>query len=81
MGNKLSLSAELQNADLQNTYANYKNTLQQMAQKIGDVEQEAEEHKFVFRLLSVLISTLSPPHLLLGHRDHQVLFFHSRGCH
>jgi len=26
-------------------YSSYKNTLQQIAQKIGDVEQEAEEHK------------------------------------
>lgn len=26
-------------------YSTYKNTLQQIAQKIGDVEQEAEEHK------------------------------------
>jgi hypothetical protein len=32
-------------ADLQLQYTNYKNTLQQLAQKIGDVEQEAEEHK------------------------------------
>ena len=33
--------------DLQTQYSNYKNTLQQIAQKIGDIEQEAEEHKFV----------------------------------
>lgn len=33
--------------DLQNQYTVYKNTLQQIAQKIGDVEQEAEEHKYV----------------------------------
>lgn len=33
--------------DLQATYGNYKNTLQQIAQKIGDIEQEAEEHKYV----------------------------------
>lgn len=32
-------------ADLQLQYSTYKNTLQQIAQKIGDVEQEAEEHK------------------------------------
>jgi len=31
--------------ELQNTYQTYKNTLQQLAQRIGDVEQEAEEHK------------------------------------
>ena len=36
--------------DLQATYSNYKNTLQQIASKIGDIEQEAEEHKFVFLL-------------------------------
>lgn len=33
--------------DLQTTYSNFKNTLQQIASKIGDIEQEAEEHKFV----------------------------------
>jgi hypothetical protein len=33
--------------DLQGQYQNYKNGLQQIAQKIGDVEQEAEEHKWV----------------------------------
>lgn len=31
--------------ELQNQYSAYKNGLQQIAQKIGDVEQEAEEHK------------------------------------
>ncbi len=33
--------------ELQLQYTNYKNGLQQIAQKIGDVEQEAEEHKYV----------------------------------
>lgn len=33
------------NTELQITYSNYKNTLQQLAGKIGEVEQEAEEHK------------------------------------
>ena len=28
-------------------YSNYKDTLQAIAGKIGDVEQEAEEHKYV----------------------------------
>lgn len=37
--------------DLQAQYTNYKNTLQQIAQKIGDVEQEAEEHKLVLETL------------------------------
>ena len=32
-------------AELQQQYTNYKNNLQQLAQKIGDIEQEAEEHK------------------------------------
>lgn len=35
-----------QNIELQTTYTNFKNTLQQIAQKIGDVEQESEEHKY-----------------------------------
>jgi hypothetical protein len=29
-------------------YSTYKNSLQQLAQKIGDVEQEAEEHKYEY---------------------------------
>lgn len=33
--------------ELQVQYQNYKNNLQNIAQKIGEVEQEAEEHKFV----------------------------------
>ncbi|KAJ9161366.1 hypothetical protein NKR19_g2287 [Coniochaeta hoffmannii] len=40
--------------DLQVQYSNYKNTLQQIAQKIGDVEQEAEEHKLVLETLDPL---------------------------
>jgi prefoldin subunit 2 len=31
--------------ELQLQYTNFKNGLQQLAQKIGDVETEAEEHK------------------------------------
>lgn len=38
--------------ELQNQYSTYKNTLQQLAQKIGDVEQEAEEHKYDSILLT-----------------------------
>lgn len=34
-------------SELQNQYTNYKNGLQQIASKIGDVETEAEEHKWV----------------------------------
>ncbi|KAI0457704.1 Prefoldin beta-like protein [Xylaria acuta] len=40
--------------ELQVTYSNYKNTLQQLAQKIGDVEQESEEHKLVLETLEPL---------------------------
>lgn len=32
--------------ELQAQYGNYKSALQQIAQKIGDVESEAEEHKY-----------------------------------
>lgn len=31
-------------------YTNYKNTLQSLAQKVGEIEQEIEEHKCVPRL-------------------------------
>ncbi|ROW16198.1 hypothetical protein VPNG_01910 [Cytospora leucostoma] len=40
--------------DLQMQYSTYKNTLQQLAQKIGDVEQEREEHKAVLETLEPL---------------------------
>ncbi|KAL7792923.1 Prefoldin beta-like protein [Trichoderma ceciliae] len=40
--------------DLQTTYSNFKNTLQQIASKIGDIEQEAEEHKLVLETLEPL---------------------------
>lgn len=33
--------------ELQQQYTNYKNSLQQLAQRIGDIEQDAEEHKYV----------------------------------
>jgi prefoldin subunit 2 len=38
--------------ELQNTYTNFKTTLQQLAQKIGEVEQDAEEHKLVLESLA-----------------------------
>jgi len=44
-------SAGKKQQDLQLQYTNFKNTLQQLAQKIGDVEQEAEEHKLVLDTL------------------------------
>ncbi|KAA8648577.1 putative prefoldin subunit 2 [Aspergillus tanneri] len=40
--------------ELQLQYSNYKNTLQQLASKIGDIEQEAEEHKLVIETLDPL---------------------------
>ncbi|MCJ1334739.1 hypothetical protein MMC09_000004 [Bachmanniomyces sp. S44760] len=40
--------------ELQVQYTNYKNNLQQLAQKIGDVEQETEEHKLVLETLDPL---------------------------
>ncbi|KAF9883138.1 hypothetical protein FE257_004058 [Aspergillus nanangensis] len=40
--------------ELQLQYSNYKNTLTQMAQKIGGIEQEAEEHKLVIDTLEPL---------------------------
>lgn len=35
--------------ELQQQYTNYKNNLQQLAQRIGDIEQDAEEHRYVER--------------------------------
>ena len=32
--------------DLQSQYTNYKTTLQSLAQKVGEIEQEIEEHKY-----------------------------------
>ncbi|KAF1353655.1 Prefoldin beta-like protein [Delphinella strobiligena] len=40
--------------ELQAQYSNYKETLQAIAQKIGDVEQETEEHKLVIETLEPL---------------------------
>lgn len=40
--------------ELQAQYSNYKDILQQVARKIGDVEQEAEEHKLVLETLEPL---------------------------
>ncbi|PSN63493.1 Prefoldin beta-like protein [Corynespora cassiicola Philippines] len=40
--------------ELQATYGNYKSTLQTIAQKIGDIEQETEEHKLVLETLEPL---------------------------
>jgi len=43
--------------ELQNQYSTYKNGLEALAQKIGDVEQEAEEHKLVLETLTPLSPT------------------------
>ncbi|KAF4547397.1 Prefoldin subunit 2-like protein [Elsinoe fawcettii] len=40
--------------ELQAQYQNYKDTLQAIAQKIGDVESEVEEHKLVLETLQPL---------------------------
>ncbi|PNS18058.1 hypothetical protein CAC42_4017 [Sphaceloma murrayae] len=40
--------------ELQAAYSNYKDTLQAIASKIGDVEQEVEEHKLVLETLQPL---------------------------
>ena len=40
--------------DLQTQYTNYKNTLQSLAQKAGELEQEIEEHKLVTETLQPL---------------------------
>jgi len=40
--------------ELQTQYSTYKNTLQSLAQKIGDIEQETEEHKLVIETLEPL---------------------------
>ncbi|KAJ4606130.1 Cochaperone prefoldin complex subunit [Exophiala dermatitidis] len=42
-------SAHKKQQELQMQYTNYKNTLQSLAQKVGEIEQEIEEHKCVPR--------------------------------
>ena len=44
--------------ELQLQYTNYKNELQQLAQKLGGVEQEAEEHRFAIQFLTVLPNSI-----------------------
>jgi len=50
--NQQQIASARKQQELQNTYSNYKSTLQQLAQKIGDVEQDAEEHKLVLESLA-----------------------------
>ncbi|KAL2059299.1 hypothetical protein ABVK25_000591 [Lepraria finkii] len=40
--------------ELQQQYTNYKNNLQQLAQRIGEIEQDTEEHKLVLETLGPL---------------------------
>ncbi|KAI5291092.1 hypothetical protein KEM54_006358 [Ascosphaera aggregata] len=40
--------------ELQTQYQNYKNGLQQLAQRVGEIEYEAEEHKLVISSLEPL---------------------------
>jgi len=40
--------------DLQAQYTNYKSTLQSLAQKIGEIESEIEEHRLVIETLEPL---------------------------
>ncbi|KAL8626453.1 hypothetical protein Q9189_007852 [Teloschistes chrysophthalmus] len=40
--------------ELQQQYTTYKNNLQQLAERIGNVEQETEEHKLVLETLKPL---------------------------
>ncbi|KAL2041357.1 hypothetical protein N7G274_005739 [Stereocaulon virgatum] len=40
--------------ELQQQYTNYKNSLQQLAQRIGEIEQDTEEHKLVLETLGPL---------------------------
>ncbi|KAL8714737.1 MAG: hypothetical protein Q9220_001250 [cf. Caloplaca sp. 1 TL-2023] len=48
--------------ELQQQYTSYKNNLQQLAERIGNVEQETEEHKYVIEkfLRALVLETLKP---------------------
>ncbi|KAK9315965.1 Prefoldin subunit-domain-containing protein [Lipomyces starkeyi] len=46
--------ASKKQADLQAQYNSYKSTLQQLAQKIGELESEGDEHKLVLETLQPL---------------------------
>ncbi|KAG0747654.1 hypothetical protein G6F23_002557 [Rhizopus arrhizus] len=47
-------SSRLADAELTQKYNQYKNELQQIAQKIGELESEVEEHKLVIESISSL---------------------------
>ncbi|KAL5614709.1 hypothetical protein BROUX41_004804 [Berkeleyomyces rouxiae] len=50
----MSALANKKQGDLQAQYTTYKNTLQQLASKIGEIEQDTEEHKLVLDTLEPL---------------------------
>jgi hypothetical protein len=41
-------------SDLQTQYTNYKNTLQSLAQKIGEIEQDIDEHRYGCKQKSIV---------------------------
>jgi hypothetical protein len=51
-------------SDLQTQYTNYKNTLQSLAQKIGEIEQDIDEHRYGCKQKS--ITNLPHPCEVLG---------------
>ena len=55
---RMSITAEglalTATSDLQTQYTNFKNALQSLAQKVGEIEQEIEEHKLVTETLQPL---------------------------
>ncbi|KAL8681665.1 MAG: hypothetical protein Q9186_002262 [Xanthomendoza sp. 1 TL-2023] len=46
--------------ELQQQYTSYKNNLQQLADRIGNIEQETEEHKLTAFLFRLVLDTLKP---------------------
>ena len=50
--------------ELQQQYTNYKNNLQQLAQRIGEIENDAEEHKYGSCCLSYDLDILSSRQVL-----------------
>ncbi|KZZ87835.1 Prefoldin beta-like protein [Ascosphaera apis ARSEF 7405] len=55
MASQGQIDARKQN-ELQTQYQTYKNTLQQLATRVGEIEYEAEEHKLVISSLEPLPS-------------------------
>ncbi|KAI4090537.1 MAG: hypothetical protein LQ344_004678 [Seirophora lacunosa] len=66
-----SVSAEKQQ-ELQQQYTTYKNNLQQLAEKIGNVEQETEEHKYVTCLPGSIIDARLDCHHMVSPPDHKL---------